>query len=207
MDKLTLVDQQKVRKISDERLRAKFVDAGHDRIELTEREKLLDLFAKLLAQTKAGVSISEQGTTVMLKRLLCKATVEPLYIIDFAKPFNLFVDASLHTVSAVLTQTDDDGTELPVAFSSTKLSQAQVAWSTIEREVYAVLVALKKYRSWIFGTKVTVYSDHNPLQYLIESAPKSAKLMRWSLALQEFFLTFKYKSGKTNAAADCLSRL
>jgi len=38
-----------------------------------------------------------------LKRLLCKATVEPLYIVDFARPFNLFVDASLHTVSAVLT--------------------------------------------------------------------------------------------------------
>ena len=60
-DELTLVDQQKVRKISDERLRAKFVDAGHDRIELTEREKLLDLFAKLLAQTQAAVSASEQG--------------------------------------------------------------------------------------------------------------------------------------------------
>ena len=40
-----------------------------------------------------------------------------LYIVDFAKPFNLFVDASLHTVSAVLTQTGDDDTELPVAFS------------------------------------------------------------------------------------------
>jgi len=45
-----------------------------------------------------------------------------LYIVDFAKPFNLFVDTSLHTVSAVLTQTGDDCTELPVAFSSTKLS-------------------------------------------------------------------------------------
>ena len=47
--------------------------------------------------------------------------MEPLYIVDFAKPFNLFVDACLHTVSAVLTQTGDDGTEVPVAFSSTKL--------------------------------------------------------------------------------------
>jgi len=110
-------------------------------------------------------------------------TVEPLYIVDFAKPFNLFVDASLHTVSAVLSQTGHDGTELSVAFSSTKLSQAQTAWSTIGRETYAVLVALRKYRSWIFGTKVTVYSDHNPLQYLIESPSKSAKLMHWSLAL------------------------
>jgi len=77
----------------------------------------------------------------------------------------------------------------------------------IWREAYAVLVATKRYRSWIFGTHVMVYSDHNPLQYLIESAPKSTKLMRWSLSLQEFSLTFKYKSGKTHAAADCLSRL
>ena len=67
-----------------------------------------------------------------------------MHIVDFAKPFNLFVDASLHTVSAVLTQTGDDGTELPVAFSRTKLSQAQTVWSTLEREAYAVLVALTK---------------------------------------------------------------
>jgi len=53
MDKLTLADQQKVRKMSDERLGAKLVDAGHDRtdVELTEREELPDLFANLLAQT------------------------------------------------------------------------------------------------------------------------------------------------------------
>jgi len=40
------------------------------------------------------------------------------------------VDASMHTVSAVLTQTGD-GTEFPAAFSCTKLSQAQMALSTI----------------------------------------------------------------------------
>jgi len=53
MDKLTLDDQQRVRKMSGERLRAKVIDAGHDKtdIELTEREELLDLFAKLLAQS------------------------------------------------------------------------------------------------------------------------------------------------------------
>jgi len=52
-----------------------------------------------VANYKAGYCQSFEE----LKRLLCKATVEPLYIVDFAKPFNLFVDASLHTVSAVLT--------------------------------------------------------------------------------------------------------
>jgi len=51
----------------DERLRAKLVDAGHDRtdIELTEREELLDLFAKLLAQSQTHVSVSEQETTAI----------------------------------------------------------------------------------------------------------------------------------------------
>jgi len=67
VDKLMLADQQNVRKMSDERLRAKLVDAGHDRtdIELTEWEELLDLFAKLLAQTQTHVSVSEQETTAM----------------------------------------------------------------------------------------------------------------------------------------------
>ena len=59
----------------------------------------------------------------------------------------------------------------------------------------------------MFGTKITVYSDHNPLTYLTISAPKSAKLMRWALALQEFDLEFRFRSGKTNVAADTLSRL
>ena len=72
-----------------------------------------------------------------------------------------------------------------------------------EREAYAALLALKKYRSWIFGTYVCVY----PLLYLTESIPKSAKLMRWALALQEFSVIFKYRAGRANVAADCLSHL
>jgi len=54
---------------------------------------------------------------------------------------------------------------------------------------------------------VTVHSDHNPLLYVTESAPKSAKLMCWSLSLQEFDVTFKYRAGRANVATDCLSRL
>ena len=140
-----------------------------------------------------------------LKMLLQKATMEPLYTIDFTKPFNLFVDASAYMVSSALTQTDPKGNELPVAFSSTKLNPIQSRWSTIEKEAYAALVALKRYRNWLFGSRITLYSDHNPLSFLTESAPKSAKLMRWSLAMGEFNVEFKYLSGKKNTVADCLS--
>jgi hypothetical protein len=48
--------------------------------------------------------------------------------------------------------------------------------------------------------------DHNPLTYITETAPKSAKLMLWALALQEYNVKFAYREGKNNVAADCLSR-
>ena len=53
--------------MSDERLRAKLIDAGYDRtdIELTEREELMNLFADILAQTQTHVSVLEQENTVM----------------------------------------------------------------------------------------------------------------------------------------------
>ena len=149
----------------------------------------------------------QQDAFEMLKSFLCKATTEPLYIVDFTKPFDLFVHASSFVVSAALTQSNRDGIEVPVAFSSTKLTGAQRSWSTIEREAYAALVALQKYRNCIFGTKVTVHSDHNSLLYLTESDPKNTKLMRWSLSLQEFNVVFKYRAGETNVVADYLWRL
>jgi len=122
------------------------------------------------------------------------------------QPFILHTDSSGKAVGASLGQLDQGGVEQPLAFASQKLTPAQQVWSTIEREAYAVIWALNKYRDLIFGHRVTVYCDHNPLQYIRECAPKSAKLLRWSLALQEFDLDFVYKKGSTNVVADWLSR-
>jgi hypothetical protein len=101
----------------------------------------------------------------------------------------------------------DDGIgEIPIAFCSQKLNKTQQAWSTIEREAYAVTVSLKKWNYLVFGAPIIVFSDHNPLTYIVESATTSAKLTRWSLALQEYEITFRYTKGKNNIVADCLSR-
>jgi len=54
---------------------------------------------------------------------------------------------------------------------------------------------------------MTVFTDHNPITYLTEAVPKSAKLMRWALAIQQHDVTFRYKAGKANVVADCLSRI
>ena len=78
--------------------------------------------------------------------------------------------------------------------------------ATVEKEAYAALWSLEKFKHWIFGNKVTLYSDHNPLTFLTEITPKSSKLMRWALALQEFDIVFCHRAGVLNTAADCLSR-
>jgi len=150
------------------------------------------------------------GTTEMqafedLKRKICEAPV--LASPRFGEPFTLYTDASQTAVGSCLAQSDEHGVEHPVAYGSQKLTPAQSSWSTIEREAYAVIWALGKYRCIIFGAPVTVFSDHNPLRFLTENSTKSAKLTRWALALQEYNITLKYTKGTANTLADGLSRI
>ena len=148
----------------------------------------------------------EQEAFDKLKQLIVKATVEPIHIVDMSKSFSIYVDASEFSAGAILCQ-PTAGKDQPVAFASTKFTPTQRNWSTIEREAYAAIFALQRFKHWIFGTRVTLFSDHNPLLFLSESAPKSSKLMRWALALQEYNIDFKYRAAKLNEAADCLSRM
>jgi len=94
-----------------------------------------------------------------------------------------------------------------IAIASLKLSGSQLGWAIIEKEAFAIIWALNRFRDIIYGSHITVYCDHNPLQYIRECAPKSAKLLRWSLALQEFDVDIKYTKGSQNVVADYLSRV
>ena len=143
----------------------------------------------------------------LLKQKLCQATTDSLQIVDFSKPFTIHVDASDFQVAGVLSQSSSDGSDRPVAFISLKLTSTQRAWATVEKEAFAAIWALKRFRNWIFGKSVTIYTDNNPITFLTESAPNSAKLTRWALAIQQYDVTFCYKAGQKNVAADCLSRM
>ena len=167
---------------------------------------LTDLTTKRYRTTIPWES-SQQKAFDDLKRGLIQATISPLYPVDFDKPMCLFVDASSFSLSGALTQINDEGKHLPVAFVSKKLNETEKKWSVIEKEAFAVIVALRKYRQWLIGSSVYVYSDHNPLSFLTESVSKNSKLMRWALALQQFSIVFHYYPGKKNVVADCLSRL
>jgi len=140
-----------------------------------------------------------------LKSLL--SNVVKLNVVQYGKPFGLSVDASKTAVANCLFQWSEDGIEKPISFASLKLINSQQAWATIESEPFAVIWSLRKYRNFTFGSKIFVYSDHNPLTYITEGSTKSAKLMRWALSLHEFDIEFRYCPGHKNVVADCLSRL
>lgn len=155
--------------------------------------------AKFQLSAEAFIAFEE------LKKRICNAPV--LASPRFDTPFVLYTDASLSAVGCCLAQLhSEDGSEHPVAYGSQKLSPTQSNWSTIEREAYAVIWALGKYRTLLYGASVVVVSDHNPLRFLAENAPRSAKLTRWALALQDYDITLKHIKGSKNALADGLSR-
>jgi len=140
-----------------------------------------------------------------LRNAMCSSPV--MMSPRFGEPFSLQTDASGTCVGCCLGQWDETGNEHPIAYASQKLSTTQCNWAVIEKEAYAVMWGLQKYRSITFGSEITVYVDHNPLTYLSEMAPSSAKLTRWLLALQEFNLKIVYKRGVDHKVADFLSRV
>jgi len=111
------------------------------------------------------------------------SSTQVLRIPTIGTPFHLHTDASRKAVGATLGQLDEQDVEQPLAFAGQKLSDTQMGWSTIERKAYAVIWALNRFRDLIFKSGVLIFCDDNPLQYIRECAPKSAKLLRWSLAL------------------------
>lgn len=140
-----------------------------------------------------------------LKSALCGAvalcTPEP------NQPYWLFTDASATAAGACLAQMRGDGVEKPIAFASHRFTPTQMRWSTIEREAFAIIWALKKFDYWLFGARINVVSDHNPLTYLTASTPHGAKLARWALALQRYDVVVTHRKGVNNGNADALSRL
>lgn len=125
---------------------------------------------------------------------------------DFSKPFVLTTDASNYAIGAVLSQ-GPIGKDKPIGFASRTLSQTEENYSTIEKELLAIVWACKYFRPYLFGNKFTLYTDHQPLTYIFNMKDPSSKLVRWRLSLEEYDYSIQYRKGSQNVVADGLSRI
>ncbi|RVW70648.1 Retrovirus-related Pol polyprotein from transposon 297 [Vitis vinifera] len=86
-----------------------------------------------------------------------------------------------------------DGKPYVIYYASKTLNEAQRNYTTTEKELLAVVFALDKFRAYLVGSFIIVFTDHSALKYLLTKQDEKARLIRWILLLQEFDLQIKDK--------------
>src|SRR5580765_4831122 len=124
---------------------------------------------------------------------------------DFNEEFIVTTDASDYAIEAVLSQ-EKVGNDRPIAYASRILSRAEQNYNTTEKELLAIIWAVKHFRPYVYGTKFKIITDHKQLIWLFNVSDPGSRLIRWRLKLEEYDYEIIHKAGRANANADALSR-
>ncbi|GJQ88632.1 hypothetical protein Trydic_g12292 [Trypoxylus dichotomus] len=150
---------------------------------------------KFLKDSKIHITAEYTETFNKCKKILCNEPI--VQYPDISKPLILTTDAVLSQGSV--------GRDKPISYASRTLSETEQRYSTIEKELLAVIWATKYFRPYLFGRKFTIFTDHRPLLWLSSLNAPNSKLQRWKLKLGEYNYDVVYKKGKYNTNADALS--
>ena len=122
---------------------------------------------------------------------------------DPNKELTLEVDSSKDGIGACLMQENR-----PIAFASKSLTQAEIGYAQIEKELLAILFGCKRFHQYTYGRRVTVHSDHKPISAIMRKPISAAppRLSRMLLQLQKYSIDVIHKSGKDIPVSDFLSR-
>ncbi|QRW22878.1 Transposon Tf2-7 polyprotein [Rhizoctonia solani] len=141
-----------------------------------------------------------------LKRALIESPV--LIQPDVSKEFFLECDASDYATGAILSQKGGDDKLHPVAFLSKSLSPAECNYDIYDKELLAVIRALKEWRHLLEGSEipVKVLTDHKNLEYFQTKRELNRRQARWMGFLADYNYRIVYRPGSQNKKADILSR-
>ena len=120
---------------------------------------------------------------------------------NFTQPFIVECDASGTGIGAVLMQN-----KKPIAFLSQALHGKNLALSTYDKEMLALVLAVKKWRPYLTGHRFIVRTDQKSLKYLWEQKINTAAQQKWLTKLMGYDFVIEYKRGSENVVADALSR-
>ena len=142
------------------------------------------------------------------QELKARLTAPPvLAFADYSKPFELHCDASGTGLGSVLYQ-EQEGHKRVIAYASRGLSKSEANYPAHKLEFLALKWSVtEKFHDYLFGHRFTVFTDNNPLTYVLTSARLDATGHRWLAALAAYDFEILYKPGVSNTDADALSRL
>ena len=121
---------------------------------------------------------------------------------DFSRQFTVTTDASNYAIGAVLSQNNH-----PICYASRTLNDHETKYAAIEKELLAIVWAVKYFRTYVYGRKFLIRTDHKPLVWLNNLKEPNMKLQRWKICLNEYEFDIEYIKGKENFIADGLSRI
>jgi hypothetical protein len=124
-----------------------------------------------------------------IKKVISEAPV--LTSPDYLKEFFIFSFASEHTLAAVLLQKNEEGYEQPIAFFSKSLRDAELKYNIMEKQAYAMVKALKAFRTYVLHSKIIAYVPTSAVKDILIQADSDGKRGRWLAKIQEFDLEVK----------------
>jgi hypothetical protein len=127
----------------------------------------------------------------LIKKALISAPV--LSHINTKAPLRIECDASQFAIGAVLSQEGH-----PVCYQSRKLSAAEVNYPVHERELLALVDALRKWRHLVHGSTIHAYTDHKSIIHLLSQKHLSGRQARWIQELAEYDVKIEYRKGCLN---------
>nr|GEZ79416.1 reverse transcriptase domain-containing protein [Tanacetum cinerariifolium] len=138
-------------------------------------------------------------------QMLKKLTEAPILIApNWDLPFELMCDVSDFAICVVLEQHHEKHFR-PIHYASKPMTDAESNYTTTEKEMFAVVYAFEKFRSYLIMNKSIVHTDHSTLKYLFAKKDAKARLLRWVLLLQEVDFKVLDTKGAENLATDHLS--
>lgn len=148
---------------------------------------------------------AQQEAFEALKQALVTAPV--LQAPDYTKPFIVNTDASDIAVGAVLMQDFGNGPQ-PIAYFSRRHTPAQTRYSARDKELLAIVSALREWRHIVANSHICVLTDHDSLRYLTtQTLDPTGRMARWLEWTQTFDLDVKHIPGPSNRVRDALSRI
>ena len=127
---------------------------------------------------------------------------------DYKKSFRLNTDASELGLGSVLYQQQEDDTFRVIAYASRSLSKTEKNYSAHKLEFLVLKWSVtERFHEYLYGGEFEVYTDNNPLTYVLTTAKLDATGQRWIANLANYNFKIFYRCGRSNIDADSLSRI